>query len=112
MSNESKIHDPRYWKKWRESHAIETLQKAQLRTDLLPIRYESKPITAIGYNHERDISTLHIGNKIINSGDGWSSSESECYCVVPGNNFKIGQMVRAKNLPKDTQTLGQAFPEK
>lgn len=110
MSNESKTHDPRYWEKWRESGAVETIEDARLRAESSPIRNRAKPITAIGYDHERDISTLSIGEKVVASGEGWSTSQPECYCVVPGNNFKLGQMVQARYLPNGTQTVDQAYP--
>lgn len=81
-----------------------------LKEALKPIESEAQTIVRIGYDNRRDISTLGIGEKDFVNKNGWLTIKENCFCVVPGNDFELGQMVRASDLPKDTQTIDQAYP--
>jgi hypothetical protein len=100
------------WAKWKRSGAIGTM----LDAETLPIRKEAKPVTAMGVAFNPDgttrSTTLAIGEKVVGKSKGWVATKPEVSVVVPGEPFKLGQKVRAKDLPVGTQTVSEAYPKK
>lgn len=102
--NESKVRDMRFWEKWKAVGAIGNMLSAETE----PIRKEAKAIEAmvVFYDDPRGIhTTLCIGERVVNEGDDWRVTEPELYVVVPGENFKLGQQIKAEDLPSGTQTI-------
>jgi hypothetical protein len=94
--NISKMNDPRFWIKW---HAAGAVRREQFPEGALTISgigtHFSGP--AAGY------STLSLGEKVVNSGPGWSVSEPLCAIVVPtSEKYRFG--VPLKRIP------GNAIP--
>lgn len=74
--NISKQRDPRFWKRWYLSGAV---AQQQFPSDVLTI----EAIGVTFYGTAAGYQTLSLGNRIINSGPGWSVSEPICAVVVP-----------------------------
>lgn len=106
--NESKISDPRMWKKWKQSGALGTYESSFLGRNGITIKAIGKLHAGSGAGN----STLSLGSKIINEGvlsDGhkWSISAPIIAVVAPGHNYKLGEILR--RLPEGTQSIKSVF---
>ena len=102
--NESKISpDSPSWAKWKASGAIGNMLTAVTR----PIKDKGKRIENMGIALNPDGTPKQTTLSI-----GLNGTTHEVYVVVPGEPFRLGQKVRAKDLPQGTQTVEQVYGPK
>lgn len=107
--NESKVGDPRQWKKWKESGAIGGAPEAKMNEALkTPIKVDA---TGTFQKDGKVMQTLSLGSKVIAQGEGYTVTEPVTAVVVPGDKFRPGDMVDRKSLPKKTKPVERVFPE-
>jgi hypothetical protein len=105
--NQSQVESPRFWVKWRKAGAVGTMLDAITQ----PIRKTALPIDAIAIHDPNNVqgkgvfSTLSIGQQLVHEGPHFKVFKPVLAVVVPGSNFELGQMVKAKDLPPGTTTI-------
>jgi len=110
MVNQSKKNDPRFWKKWRDSGAVGTMESAIDRLAEIydqiafsefdeVLRKGGAIIEARGINFENDYTTLSIGVP---------GTEEYVYLAVPNNcGLKPGE--RLTRLPKGAVSVERVY---
>lgn len=109
--NESKISDPRMWKRWGEAGALSGIEEAKLAEAraLGPL-----PVMGLGKHFDGPAAgktTASLGEKIVAEGviDGtrWRSTEPIICAVINGHGHRLDVPMR---LPRNAKPLSRFFP--
>ncbi|MBD3164750.1 hypothetical protein GF323_06130 [Candidatus Woesearchaeota archaeon] len=107
MVNQSKVNDPRMWKKWRASGAVGTIDDAIARQ---LVKQGDLKVNAIGEHYAgpaEGYSTLSLGERTVNEGPDWKVTEPVLAVLAPGYNYQLGQEL--SKLPKGYKPLRTVF---
>lgn len=106
--NESKKNDSRQWEKWRASGAVAGMPEAKMEAALKdPIKVDA---TGTYQLDGQPTQTLTLGMHVVYEGKGYTVSEPTVAVVVPGDEYRPGDMVDRKSLPRKTKPVERVFP--
>jgi len=106
MANQSKNNDPRFWRKWRDSGAVETFDDAIARQLLNAGDLKIYAIVNHCAGPAEGCSTLSLGERMIGRPD-WSETTPVLAVLAPGHDYELGQ--KLSRLPKGYKPLREVF---
>ena len=107
--NESKANSSAQWAKWKASGAVAGMPEAVMNKTL------ENPVTvdATG-TFKKDgqvMQTLTLDMHVVAEGEGYTVSRPSCAVVVPGDNFRPGDVVDRSSFPKKAKPVERVFGE-
>jgi len=97
--NESKIKSLAAWAKWNANGAVGNMDTATVQQ----AEKQKLPILGIARHYQgpaEGMSTLSLGETVVNKGIGWMVTKPVAYLIAPGQDYKLGEVVN--KYPKGT----------